>query len=147
LTKPHVTAALFNIVYVSAALLRRLASDPLLSGVTHVVVDEVHERSLQGDVLMALLQRIAAARNAAADAAGNTLSSSSSSNLTNLVPQRLKVVLMSATLDANIYSSYYWGCPVLSCPGRTFPVTVRYLEDCYAETRCAEVLNCMICVT
>lgn len=51
----------------------RLASDPLLKGVTHVVVDEVHERSLQGDVLMALLQRIAAARNRAADEAGNRL--------------------------------------------------------------------------
>lgn len=49
--------------------------------------------------------------------------------------QRLKVILMSATLDANIYSSYYWNCPVLSCPGRTFPVTVNYLEDCYTATR------------
>jgi ATP-dependent RNA helicase DHX29 len=116
-------------------LICRLASDPLLSGVTHVVVDEVHERSLQGDVLMALLQRIAAARNAAADAAGVKLGQTNSHITGDQVPQRLKVVLMSATLDANIYSAYYWGCPVLSCPGRTFPVTVRYLEDCYAETR------------
>jgi ATP-dependent RNA helicase DHX29 len=114
--------------------------------VTHVVVDEVHERSLQGDVLMALLQRIAAARNAAADAAGVKLgqnnnkiniNSNSQTLAGDQAPQRLKVVLMSATLDANIYSAYYWGCPVLSCPGRTFPVTVRYLEDCYAETRYA----------
>jgi hypothetical protein len=95
---------------------------------------------------MALLQRIAAARNAAADTAGvklgqtNSQSNNNSSGVTpagDQVPQRLKVVLMSATLDANIYSAYYWGCPVLSCPGRTFPVTVRYLEDCYAETRYA----------
>jgi hypothetical protein len=116
---------------------RRLASDPLLSGVSHVVVDEVHERSLQGDVLMALLQRIAAARNKAADAAaaaaGDDISSSTHPRQ-QPQQQRLKIILMSATLDANIYSSYYWGCPVVSCPGRTFPVTVQFLEDVYAAT-------------
>lgn len=111
----------------------------------------MHERSLQGDVLMALLQRIAAARNAAADAAGVRLRGQADPGAVRTAdastgplsgpawqhgrPQRLKVILMSATLDAQIYSSYFWGCPVLSCPGRTFPVSVHYLEDCYAATR------------
>lgn len=87
---------------------RRLASDPLLAGVSHVVVDEVHERSLQGDVLMALLQRIAAARNTAADEAAAAAGGGGSSRQQQQVvqPQRLKVILMSATLDANIYR---WG--------------------------------------
>ena len=70
-------------------LLRRLAGDPGLGGVSHVVVDEVHERTLQGDFLMALLRDLVArrrARLAAADPAARPL----------------KVVLMSATLDASL---------------------------------------------
>jgi ATP-dependent RNA helicase DHX29 len=41
----------------------------------------------------------------------------------------LKVVLMSATVDAERFSKYLLGAPVLNVPGRTFPVQVRYLED------------------
>jgi len=74
--------------------------------VSHVVVDEVHERSLQGDVLMALLQRIAAARNKAADEAAAAAAAAGGRHQQQQQhhgPQRLKVILMSATLDANIY--------------------------------------------
>ena len=39
-------------------MLRRLQSDPALAGVTHVVVDEVHERSLDSDFLLILLRRL-----------------------------------------------------------------------------------------
>lgn len=128
---------------------RRLASDPLLHGVSHVVVDEVHERTLQGDVLMALLRRIAAARNAAAVGAAAAASADDNNDSNNTCtlsatqppaggcrppPPRLKVLLMSATLDAAAYSEYFWGCPVLSCPGRSFPVDVQYLEDVYQAT-------------
>lgn len=94
--------------------LARLASDPLLSGVSHVVVDEVHERSLQGDVLMALLQRIAAARNKAADAAAAAAAAATTGGRHQQQqhhgPQRLKVILMSATLDANIYRFVTCNC-------------------------------------
>ncbi|KAL6770572.1 hypothetical protein ACKKBF_B31790 [Auxenochlorella protothecoides x Auxenochlorella symbiontica] len=95
-------------------LLRRLASDPQLESVSHVVVDEVHERSMEGDFLMALLRDMAAARRAAG--------------------RPLKLVLMSATLDFGALSEYFGGAPVLSSPGRTFPVTQRYLEDAYEAT-------------
>jgi HrpA-like RNA helicase len=77
--------------------------------VSHVVVDEVHERSLQGDVLMALLQRIAAARNKAADEAAAAAAAGRGAQQQQQQhgqPQRLKVILMSATLDATIYR---WG--------------------------------------
>jgi ATP-dependent RNA helicase DHX57 len=43
----------------------------------------------------------------------------------------LKLVLMSATLDAELFSSYFGGCPILSVEGRTFPVEQFYLEDVY----------------
>ena len=47
----------------------------------------------------------------------------------------LRVVLMSATLDAEKFSNYFGGCPVLQVPGRTFPVEVRYLEDAVEFTK------------
>nr|XP_018262834.1 DEAH box polypeptide 36 [Kwoniella dejecticola CBS 10117]OBR84992.1 DEAH box polypeptide 36 [Kwoniella dejecticola CBS 10117] len=73
--------------------------------VTHIIVDEVHERSIESDFLLIVLK--------------------------NLLQQRkdLKVVLMSATVDAEKISNFFGGCPFLSVPGRTFPVQVNYLED------------------
>ena len=41
---------------------------------------------------------------------------------------------MSATLDANLFSSYFGGAPVLTVPGRTFPVSTYYLEDLLEQT-------------
>jgi ATP-dependent RNA helicase DHX57 len=41
----------------------------------------------------------------------------------------LKVILMSATLDSNLFSSFFGGAPVLNVPGRTFPVATYHLED------------------
>ncbi|EDV46119.1 putative ATP-dependent RNA helicase DHX57 [Drosophila erecta] len=86
-------------------LLRRLASDPLLGSVTHVIVDEVHERSEESDFLLLILK--------------------------NLLRERkdLKVILMSATLNAALFSDYFGGAPVLDIPGRTFPVQQVFLED------------------
>jgi len=95
-------------------LLRRLASDPALSTVTHVVVDEVHERTLQGDFLIALLKDLRVHRRAAG------------------FP--LKVILMSATLDSGLLTEYFGGCPVLHAPGRTFPVEQFFLEDAMEVT-------------
>lgn len=42
---------------------------------------------------------------------------------------------MSATLDADKFSNYFDGCPVLHVPGRTFPVEVRYIEDAVEFTQ------------
>ncbi|KAK3236954.1 hypothetical protein CYMTET_52935, partial [Cymbomonas tetramitiformis] len=89
----------------TGVLLRRLADDDGLLGVSHVVVDEVHERSLDSDFLLVLLREV--------------------------LPKRpnLKVVLMSATLDAASFSNYFRGCAVLTIPGFTFPVREYFLED------------------
>ena len=95
-------------------LLRRLASDPALASVTHVVVDEVHERTLQGDFLIALLKDLVGHRRAAG--------------------YPLKVILMSATLDSDLIASYFGGCPTLHAPGRTFPVEQLFLEDAMEVT-------------
>ena len=89
----------------TGVLLRRLAEDPLLSGVSHVVVDEVHERSMDSDFLLVLLR--------------------------DVLPHRpsLRIVLMSATLNASAFSAYFKGAAVAQIPGFTFPVQEHYLED------------------
>ncbi|OEU15996.1 P-loop containing nucleoside triphosphate hydrolase protein, partial [Fragilariopsis cylindrus CCMP1102] len=94
-------------------LLKRLEEDPTLNNVTHVFVDEVHERSIESDFLLMVLR--------------------------DMLPKRttdrpLKVVLMSATLDASLFHDYFWGAPSVKFPGRTFPVTELYLEDALEVT-------------
>ncbi|XP_037931792.1 uncharacterized protein LOC119666584 [Teleopsis dalmanni] len=86
-------------------LLRRLMSDPLLDTITHIIVDEVHERSEESDFLLMILKNLLKER------------------------QDLKVILMSATLNAKLFSEYFGNAPVLDIPGRTFPVEQLFLED------------------
>ncbi|XP_067658403.1 ATP-dependent RNA helicase dhx29-like [Haliotis asinina] len=89
----------------TGVLLRQLQQDPLMSQVTHIIIDEVHERSVQSDFLMIVVKEILNQR------------------------RDLKVILMSATLDSEKFSAYFSHCPVISIPGRTFPVEVYHLED------------------
>jgi ATP-dependent RNA helicase DHX36 len=89
----------------TGVLLRRLQCDPDLASVSHVFVDEVHERDLNTDFLLIVLKDLLARRIS------------------------LKLVLMSATLNATAFSNYFGGCPVVSIPGRTFPVLEQRLED------------------
>lgn len=91
-----------------------MRADPLLLKYDVLVVDEVHERHLPADVLLGVLQVILKKRNAQAAASSG------------LKP--LKVVLMSATLNASLFSAYFNHAPVLTVPGRMYPVTV---EHCY----------------
>uniref|UniRef100_A0A2C9V5D8 RNA helicase n=1 Tax=Manihot esculenta TaxID=3983 RepID=A0A2C9V5D8_MANES len=93
-------------------LLRRLAGDRNLTGITHVIVDEVHERSILGDFLLIVLKNLIEKQSDH----GNP---------------KLKVILMSATVDSTLFSSYFGHCPVLTAQGRTHPVTTYFLEDIY----------------
>ena len=90
----------------TGVLLRRLQSDPMLNSVSVVIVDEVHERTMQSDFLLISLR-----------------------NLLNIRREDFCVVLMSATMDSKKVSSYFYGAPVIDVPGRSFPVSVMYLED------------------
>ena len=94
----------------TGTLLRRLEGDPTLRQVSHVFVDEVHERGLESDFLLLALK--------------------------DLLPSRpdLKVILMSATMDAERFSAYFGNAPIFQVPGRTFPVKTLYLEDALKMT-------------
>jgi len=83
---------------------RRLVSDPLLQGVGAVVLDEFHERNIAGDVCLALLRRL------------------------QLGPRPdLKIIVMSATLEADPAATYLGHCPVLRSSGKPFDVDIEYL--------------------
>ncbi|EPS63336.1 hypothetical protein M569_11449, partial [Genlisea aurea] len=86
-------------------LLRRLTVDKNLKGVTHIIVDEIHERGLNEDFLLIVLK--------------------------SLLPHRpdLKIILMSATLDAQLFSSYFIGSQLVQIPGFTHPVQTYFLES------------------
>ncbi|KAF6167381.1 hypothetical protein GIB67_020687 [Kingdonia uniflora] len=86
-------------------LLRRLLVDRNLKGVTHVFVDEIHERGMNEDFLLIVLKE--------------------------LLPRRpeLRLILMSATINAELFASYFGGAPMIQIPGFTYPVQTHFLED------------------
>jgi len=96
------------IVMTEGILARRLSADPELGGVSAVVLDEFHERSLHTDVALALLREIQM----------------------TLRPD-LKIVVMSATLEAAPVARYLGDegatAPMIDVPGRLFPITRSFL--------------------
>jgi len=94
-----------RLVYATTGIVLRMLESSVLDQVTHIIVDEVHERTIESDFLLIVLKTLMQRR------------------------PDLKIVLMSATLDAERISAYFGGCPTLAVPGRTFPVDVHFLED------------------
>jgi len=96
----------------TGVLLRRFLNDPELGGVSHVIVDEVHERTVDGDFLLYLLKQLLDRR------------------------RDLTVILMSATVEADEYARYFSQFSVgrVHIEGRTFPVQDIYLEWILSST-------------
>lgn len=99
-----VTSRETRVVYLTEGiLLRRLVEDPLLAGVDCVILDELHERSLDADLCLALLERLQ--REHRPD---------------------LRILAMSATLNAEEVASYLHGCPTVRSEGRSYPIELRH---------------------
>uniref|UniRef100_A0A915MWC7 RNA helicase n=1 Tax=Meloidogyne javanica TaxID=6303 RepID=A0A915MWC7_MELJA len=105
-------------------LLREAMNNPLLEQYEVILLDEAHERTLATDILMGLIKEITKQR------------------------KDLKIVVMSATLDAGKFQNYFDNCPLLSVPGRTFPVEIFYTpepERDYLEAAVRTVIQIHIC--
>eukprot|EP00126_Sphaerothecum_destruens_P013566 Sdes_comp23224_c0_seq1m21515 len=105
-------------------LLREATTDPKLMRYNVVLLDEAHERTLSTDILMGLIKEIVQRRNT------------------------LKVVVMSATLDSGKFQAYFDNAPLLTVPGRTFPVEIFYTpepERDYLEASVRTVVQIHIC--
>ncbi|KAL4962628.1 putative ATP dependent RNA helicase [Aspergillus stella-maris] len=101
-----------RLVFATTGVVVRMLERPDdFQDVTHVVLDEVHERSIDSDFLLIVLRRLMAKR------------------------PDLKLILMSATLEANRFSTYLGGVPILNIPGRTFPVETKFIEDAVELTQ------------
>jgi ATP-dependent helicase HrpB len=96
------TASTQLFVATEGVLTARLQDDPLLSQFSTVILDEFHERSLHADLSIALSMQAMRARD------------------------DLRLVVMSATIDAHRVAAFLGGCPIVQVPGRLFPVRVEH---------------------
>ncbi|RZC33979.1 ATP-dependent RNA helicase DHX36, partial [Asbolus verrucosus] len=94
----------------TGVVLKMMESDASLSWVSHLILDEIHERDVMSDFILALIKKVIAKR------------------------KDLKIILMSATLNSEKFSKYYNNSPHLNIPGFTYPVREYYLEDVLART-------------
>ena len=95
-----------KIKYMTDGMLEReILLDPNLRKYSVIMLDEAHERTISTDVLFGLLKKTLKRRS------------------------DLKVIVTSATLDADKFSEYFNKCPIFTIPGRTYPVEIMYSKE------------------
>lgn len=95
-----------KIKYMTDGIMQReILLDPMLNKYSVIILDEAHERTIATDVLFGLLKKTLKRR------------------------PDMKVIVTSATLDADKFSEYFNKCPIFSIPGRTYPVEIMYSKE------------------
>ena len=89
----------------TGVLLRMLHEKPTLDGVKFLIIDEIHERDINSDFLLILVRELLEKRN------------------------DLRIILMSATLQSEIFSLFFGGAPVINVEGYAHPVREVFLDD------------------
>jgi ATP-dependent helicase HrpB len=105
------------LVATEGVLTARLQQDPLAGAFSTIIIDEFHERSIHADVGLALAREAWRAR------------------------PDLRLVVMSATIDAAPVSSYLGDCPVVTVPGRQFPLDITYRPAISLDQAVADSIN------
>ncbi|XP_053928461.1 ATP-dependent RNA helicase A isoform X2 [Cuculus canorus] len=105
LPRPHASMMFCTV----GVLLRKVETG--IRGISHVIVDEIHERDINTDFLLVVLRDVVQA-----------------------YPE-IRIVLMSATIDTSMFCEYFFNCPIIEVFGRTYPVQDYFLEDCIQLTQ------------
>ncbi|THV01417.1 ATP-dependent RNA helicase DHX8 [Dendrothele bispora CBS 962.96] len=109
-----------RIKYMTDGMLQReCLIDPECNQYSVVMLDEAHERTIATDVLFGLLKKAVKKR------------------------PDLKLIVTSATLDAEKFSKYFFGCPIFTIPGRTFPVEILYTKEPESDYLDASLITVM----
>jgi ATP-dependent RNA helicase DHX8/PRP22 len=129
-----------KIKYMTDGMLQReCLVDPDMTNYSVLMLDEAHERTIATDVLFGLLK----SASFIPFLSSLLLTNSLLSHLPSVPLQRLsttsseslkrrpdlKLIVTSATLDAEKFSEYFFGCPIFTIPGRTFPVEILYTKE------------------
>ncbi|KAK4382590.1 Pre-splicing factor ATP-dependent RNA helicase DEAH10 [Sesamum angolense] len=142
-----VTSSSTRIKYMTDGLLLREALlDPYLSKYSVIIVDEAHERTVHTDVLLGLLKTVQKTRSLGASDVvhnghrkgenGAILEKENDIQSTNILKHNqgkklspLKLIIMSASLDAQIFSEYFGGARAVHVQGRQYPVDILYTHQ------------------
>lgn len=115
------TSAQTNLIFMtSGCLLQHFIGkkhDKIANKITHLIIDEVHERELRTDVLLCIAKEMVGQNS------------------------QLKVVLMSATMNVELFQRYFPSPAIINIPGQTFGVVISYLGDIISRTNYGAISN------